>query len=1166
MRIKRPIFVAAIAISLAVVAQPRRTVSLSGPGWLCDGEEVCVPHTWNALDGADGSPNGEPPPKHGMSISPDSYVRKAAHYSRRLPDPSPGMRQFVRFEAVSRKAEVYVNGRLAGRHVGAFTAFAFEVTDLLRQTDNVMEVVADNRWDPDVAPLSGDYTLFGGIYRGVEWIETPPVCIDPVTYGACGVELDVNTNGIVRARIRVLGGPDEEQAIKVENPELWSPENPKLYEHVFTIASGDSVKVRFGFRTVEFREDGFYLNGEKRRLRGVNRHQDSGLNGWAASPENEDLDFALIDEVGADAVRLAHYPQSAHVYDICDERGLLVWSEAPAINWLSRSDAFRSNLLQQAREMVAQNMNHPCVFAWSLFNEIYNDVPEDRSDEGWMEDILQEVRREIVRVDPTRPVVAASDRPMKRTLNDIPDQLAFNAYPGWYGDTTMEEDISNWFAASGRRVLGISEYGAGGNPFEHLDPLPVGRLDPGGPIHPEETQVKLHADDLRVIQSDDRIWGSFIWAMFDFAADARREGGKNGINDKGIVTRDRSICKDVFHLYKANWSGERVLHMCSQRMTETTNAFATVVGISNCDEVTLVLNGSAFGTRKRDEVCVVEWRNVPLVAGENTLVLHADGLSSSRRLVYIPPSANSSSVPSGVEEDACALAERQEDADVAFESPHVKVTAWDLADQTDAHNELVTKREWLLMPGEAPFELSLNVIDVMETQTGRGVVFVRKAPLPHARSDRRPDFRIVSGRPHVVKVLPSSYPCERISYEGGVVGRHRALMAAERSWRAYVPGRDGLLLSNTWGDRARDAHLNEKFILGEIAAAADIGVDVVQIDDGWQKGRSANSVAANGKGVWDGYWATDPSFWDVDDVRFPNGLGVIASAAKERGISLGLWFGPDSSDEAANWERDADILLKYWRDFGVRHYKIDSMKSRSALALKRQSALFDRVLKESGGDISFDLDVTAEIRPGYFGMPGIGPVFVENRYTDWGKYWPHQTLRNLWSLCEVVDPVRLRMEFLNLERNSEKYGDDSLAPLRWTPDAVFASVMVASPLAWCELSSLSRESVMSLKPIVAKWKRERDRIHSGIVFPVGSRPDGNSWTGFVVEASDGKGGYAILFRCGDRRAEWSLDLDGYMSSPTSLVVLSGKGAAKLDGGRIAVSVPDRLGYLWLRIQ
>lgn len=623
---------------LCAADAPRSVVSLSGKGWLCDGEEVCIPHTWNDVDGADGAPDGSPPPARGMSIAAESYARKAVRYSRPLPNPTAGRRQFVRFEGVSSVAEVYVNGRFAGRHLGAFTAFTVEVTRLLEPSGNEMEVVVDNRWHPYVAPLSADYTLFGGIYRKVDWIETPMVCIDLVTDGASGVDLDINTNGTVRAKIRVLGGPDEEREIRIENPELWSPESPKLYEETFRIASGDEVKVRFGFRTVEFREDGFYLNGVKRKLRGVNRHQDAGLCGWAATEEDEVRDFALISEMGADAVRLAHYPQSPHVFDICDEKGFLVWSEVPATNWLMDSLDFRSNLVTQAREMVRQNRNRPSIFAWSIFNEIYNDVPPEEEKIGWMEDMLSEVRDVIKSLDPTRPVVAASDRQPKKMLNDIPEQLAFNAYPGWYGDSSMGDDISQWFEASGRDMLCISEYGAGGNPFEHLDPLPAERLDPGGPVHPEETQVKLHAADLRTIVSDGRIWGAFIWAMFDFAADARREGGKNGINDKGLVTRDRAVKKDVFYFYKANWSKEPVLHVCSQRATETANAACTVVGFCNRGPVTLVVNGDAVGTQEPDAVKVVTWSDVALREGANEIVLKTDdGLSARRSIVRTRP-------------------------------------------------------------------------------------------------------------------------------------------------------------------------------------------------------------------------------------------------------------------------------------------------------------------------------------------------------------------------------------------------------------------------------------------------------------------------------------------------------------------------------------------------
>lgn len=638
MRVIATTLAAIVSLNLIAAETSARTVtSLSGKGWMCDGEEVCIPHTWNSLDGADGASDDTPPPSRGMSITAETYLRKVAHYSRPLPAPTPGKRQFIRFDGVSLTADVYVNGQIAGRHEGAFTAFTIEATKFMQESDNVLEVYVDNRWNDKVAPLSADFTLFGGIYRKVEWIETPQVCIDLVTDGASGVDLDVNTNGTVRAKIRVLGGPDEERELKIENPELWSPENPRLYEETFRIASGDEVKVRFGFRSVEFRKDGFYLNGVRRKLRGVNRHQDAGLCGWAAKEEDEDRDFAFISEIGADAVRLAHYPQSSHVYDICDEKGLLVWSEVPATNWLNADPEFRANLLKQAREMVMQNRNRPCVFAWSIFNEIYNDVPLEEEKIGWMENMLTEVRDTIKKLDPTRAVVAASDRQPKKLLNDIPEQLAFNAYPGWYGDSTMNDDVTQWFAASRRNILCISEYGAGGNPFEHLDPLPSERLDPGGAIHPEETQVKLHAADLRAIQGEPRLWGAFIWAMFDFAADARREGGKNGINDKGLVTRDRAVKKDVFYFYKANWSKEPVLHVCSQRAEETANATCTVVGFCNAGPVTLAVNGEVVGTQSPDSVKVVTWSDVPLREGDNEVVLKASDGLCSRRIIRRRP-------------------------------------------------------------------------------------------------------------------------------------------------------------------------------------------------------------------------------------------------------------------------------------------------------------------------------------------------------------------------------------------------------------------------------------------------------------------------------------------------------------------------------------------------
>ena len=304
-------------------------------------------------------------------------------------------------------------------------------------------------------------------------------------------------------------------------------------------------------------------------------------------------------------------------------------------------------------------------------------------------------------------------------------------------------------------------------------------------------------------------------------------------------------------------------------------------------------------------------------------------------------------------------------------------------------------------------------------------------------------------------------------------------------------------------------------------------------------------------------------------MRFSHGLAPLVTAAKAHGMDFGLWFGPDSSNDAANWEKDADRLLAYYRDPGVRYFKIDSMKSFSPLALSRQRAMFNKMLANSSSNIVFDLDVTAEIRPGYFGLPDIGTLFVENRYAKHCSWWPHQTLKNLWSLCEVVDPVRLRMEFLDPKQHADRYAKrfpgSPLRPELWRGDAVFATVMMASPLAWMEIQGLQPQTVAEMAPLIAKWKCERDRMLAGITFPVGAKPDGFSWTGFVNDAGDGQGGYVLLFRECAGESVFKLDLLPYVRVST-VETLAGSGTACLDGTDLRVEIPDKLGYIWAKVK
>ena len=504
-----------------------------------------------------------------------------------------------------------------------------------------------------------------------------------------------------------------------------------------------------------------------------------------------------------------------------------------------------------------------------------------------------------------------------------------------------------------------------------------------------------------------------------------------------------------------------------------------------------------------------------------------------------------------------------------FSSRHVRVTAFELLDSTDTSNELEVEREWLLNTCERSQFLSCNALDCRDLGTGAGTAYLRFAPMPASRPVKGPDF-VLTGSPFAVSVVSNGYPCAWLDYVGGEVGMKRAFTALQRRVRGYRAGRDGVFLSNTWGDGNRDARINETFLLREVEAGAELGVDVIQIDDGWQKGRTANSAAVRkGGGTWGKYWDVDPDFWKPCPERFPRGLEPVVAAARAKGLRFGLWFGPDSSGEFRHWEKDAACLLDFHRRLGIDYFKMDSMCVMTGVAERRQRMMFDRMLVESQGAMVFDLDCTANVRPGFFGLADIGPLFVENRYIrphDTRLYWPHMTLRTLWSLARVIDPVRLRIEVLNPLRHPELYGDDPLRPAAWPADALFAIAMTASPLGWFEISNLAPETAARMKPLIATWKRERANLHGGVTHPVGSRPDGMSWTGFVTEGADGSLS-ALLFRELDDSADFTLDLAPFgVTDSLRCRLLAGMGSAACAGGRMEVRGVSRLDYVWVKLE
>lgn len=515
---------------------------------------------------------------------------------------------------------------------------------------------------------------------------------------------------------------------------------------------------------------------------------------------------------------------------------------------------------------------------------------------------------------------------------------------------------------------------------------------------------------------------------------------------------------------------------------------------------------------------------------------------------------------------------------------HVKLRQVEFWDQTDRHNELVFEKEWLLHPNEGDLRLQGNVFVLEDPLTGSGFVMIKHAPLPHVRPlsagddlrvrclsaattrqraerGERRSFQLAFRGHGAAPEGGPGYRSALIAYSGGQAGRTAALHTYQRQLRRLEPERDLRLLSNTWGDRSRDARIQEAFMLAEIEAGARLGVETIQIDDGWQLGRTSNSIHAGG--VWEGFWAHEPRFWEPDPVRLPNGLAPIIAAAEAKGMTFGLWFAPDSANDFANWEKDAQTLLALYRS-GVRYFKIDGVKARTKQGEARLHQFFQTVLEQSDGRIVFDLDVTAEIRPGYWGLPHTGPLFVENRYTDFRRYWPHQTLRNLWKLAHYVDPARLRMEWLNAERNVDLYGDDPLAPSAYSPDYLFAVTMLANPLGWFETSGLSEAAIQQTASLIAVWKRHRERLFAGRIAPVGSPPDGASWTGFVSLSADGAEGYALLFRERHPASECVLTLP-QAAAAYDAETLYGEGTLTFDGGQLRARIAQPQRFLFARL-
>lgn len=615
-------------------------------GW----KSVKVPHTWNHADEPKAASKGP------------RYLRGPGWYRRTLdlPEGSPGERMFLRFEAASLVADVYLNGTRLGQHRGGFTAFTFEITDAVNPGANLLAVRVDNSCFDDIAPLSGDFTIFGGLYRPVHLLKTGALCISPLVHGSRGVRIrqsDVSKEranvsvttylsnkssgskpftlrtsvldadgkpAVVKESLPVPSADNAEHALTIENPRLWDGiDDPYLYSvRVEVVEDGkviDSVTEPLGLRFFQFDKDtGFSLNGRPYRLLGVCRHQGHGDKGWAVDKEDMNEDMALIREMGANAVRLAHYPHSDSFLQLCDRHGILAWSEIPLVNEVGKSGDFPANAASQLEEMIAQLGNHPSIVTWGLWNELQGGAPALPLVRG-LHDLAHSM-------DPTRPTTAASFGKSETWCPEaaaLTDLLAINTYPGWYRGSPDEigDSLDHFRKFAPAQPLGVSEYGAGASIHQHQQGMTRGPA-PRGPWHPEQWQAICHEAHWKGIERRPFIWGSFVWIMFDFASAGRKEGDTLGINDKGLVTRDRKVKKDAFYFYKASWSSEPVVCITSRRHAVRTEAHTPLKVYSNAENLKLTLNGRQLPPGDRDGV-IHQWEDVTLEKGVNIVVATA---------------------------------------------------------------------------------------------------------------------------------------------------------------------------------------------------------------------------------------------------------------------------------------------------------------------------------------------------------------------------------------------------------------------------------------------------------------------------------------------------------------------------------------------------------------
>ena len=614
------------------------------------GETVNLPHTWNAIDGMDGK---------------GAYDRGEYFYTKQFPTPTllDGERVILEVLAAGLSAKVSVNDREMGSHEGGYSSFTVDITEALFPKDfqyehsNTLTIAVNNTNRSNIYPQMADFTFYGGLYRGVNLLILPATHFEVGFHGASGLAItpeiiEKTTHAILHLNSWVTN-PSPDYTIRYlitdaegkETAEVWRPstdpkadillpephlwqgvDDPYLYRCTATLVyrneSVDEVSSRFGIRSFYVDpEKGFFLNGKPMMLRGVSRHQDRLWYGNALTREQHYEDAALIAELGANTVRLAHYQHSRDFYDACDEYGFIVWAEIPYISCQSDDPKAHENCRLQMQDLIYQNYNHPSICFWGISNEI-----TIAGEKPGLIDNHKDLNALVKQIDPSRLTTIAhvSMLPMDSPLHGITDVESYNHYFGWYGGTYdyNEKWLDEFHAKHPDICLGVSEYGAEGIITYQPD-------EPKCRDYSEAYQAEYHEHMAKILMERPYLWATHVWNMFDFGCAARNEGGTAGRNNKGLVTMDRKVKKESFYVYKAYWSREPFVHLCGRRYAQRTGDTVTVKVYSNQPEVSLYVNGQPFATQYGDKIFLFE--NVPLGDGFTFLTATANVPSPAHR-------------------------------------------------------------------------------------------------------------------------------------------------------------------------------------------------------------------------------------------------------------------------------------------------------------------------------------------------------------------------------------------------------------------------------------------------------------------------------------------------------------------------------------------------------